>query len=65
MSAANARNTQPDDTPHAAPDYHDSGEHLAGSAEDVIAHIGATSTAERSDRVDHFDDGAEDTTRVG
>ena len=53
------------DEPHIAADAHDVGDRRSEGAEDVIAHIGATSTPGRSDRVDHFDDGAEDTTRVG
>lgn len=49
--------------PHIAPDAHDVGDRRSESAEEVIAHIATTSAPARSDRVDHFDDGAEDTSR--
>lgn len=63
MSAAEAP-IEASDIPHAAPDYHDSGDHLAGSAEDVISHIGDTSTGVLSEHIDHMEDASGDPSRV-
>lgn len=65
MSAADEPSTAPEDTPHAAPDYHDSGDNRrTEGAEDVISHIGKTSTGVLSDRIEHLDDASGDPSRV-
>lgn len=63
MSATDALSTG-SDSPHAAPDYHDSGDRRTEGAEDVIAHIGKTSTGKLSDRIEHAEDASGDPSRV-